>query len=153
PPFGLSDTGKPKEEPMQPLALPGPGLFREGAFLRAVQPRPTPRPPDLTLCTAAPCTPLYVSQPANAPTHLFELLAAATSTDGATYFIDVALRRFVNQNSYAAPGDAQIVPIVESTPLFGPVTPQIPSLTIDPASFEPGLTHRGAFKAEWHAAI
>jgi len=153
PPFGLAETGQPKEEPMQPLSLAGLGFLREGAFLRAVQPQPSPRPPDFTICTAAPCTPLYVGQPGNAPTHLFELLAVVTATDGGTYFIEVPLRRFVNQNTYALPGDAQIVPIIETFPAFGPVTPQIPVLTINTNAFEPGLTRRGAWRAVFHSPI
>src|SRR5262249_38205295 len=44
PPYALCDT---TQEPMQPLSLPSPGFMREGAFLRAVQPRLAPVAPDL----------------------------------------------------------------------------------------------------------
>jgi hypothetical protein len=150
PAFKLEET---TQEPMQPLSLPGPGLTREATFLRAVKPRPSPLPPDLRTCTGIPCTPLYVGFPTTSPTHLFNLLAAVTSTDGATYFIDVPNRRFVNQNAYAAANDASIVPTIDQVPLFSPATLNAPVLTIDSTRFEPGVTHKSTWRAIWHSAI
>ena len=152
PPFPLQDTAR---EPMQPLSLPGTGFTREGTFLRAVMPRPVPVPgsPDVTTCTAAPCTPLYIGQPTNSPTHLFNLLAVVTSTDGGTYLIEVPARRFVNQNTYVTPDDASIVPTMDQVPAFSPATVDSPMLTIDVNTFQPGVTHRSNWRTFWHSPI
>src|SRR5205085_781467 len=75
PPFKLTDT---TQERMQPLSLPSVGLTREAAFLRAVKPKDFPAAPDLSTCTGAPCTPLYIGFPGTAPVHLFNLLAAVS---------------------------------------------------------------------------
>jgi len=149
PPFGLQQTG---QEPMQPLALPGPGLILEGTFLRAVPPRTSPVPPDLQPCALAPCTPLYVGQPSSSPTQLFNLLAAVTSTDGGTYFIDVPRRRFVNRNAYAVADDSSLLPTVDRAPAFSPVTVGAPVLTITSA-LEPGVAHTSSWFAVWHSPI
>ena len=160
PPFLFSDTAS---ERMEPLALPnsGPpaipatsGLLREVTFLRAVKPRQTaPVAPDLKVCTAPPCTPLYVGQPATAPSHLFSLLAAVSSTDGASYFVDVLNRRFVNLNLYAATDDAAILPIIAQAPAFSPAVSTPPVLALDPLSLEPGVTHTTVWRALWHSPI
>jgi len=83
---------------MQPIAPPF-GLPREVTFLRALAPDSTCTPSDGGP-PAAPCTPVYVGFPSATPVAEFSLVAAATSTDGATYFIDVLNRRFVNQSYY-----------------------------------------------------
>ncbi|HYS09201.1 MAG TPA: hypothetical protein VEP66_10665 [Myxococcales bacterium] len=155
PPFGLMETN---QEPMQPLGLPVPGLLREGAFLRAVKPRASPTPPDLTTCTATPCTPLFVSQPTNAPLHSFLLIAAVTATDGSTAFIELPARRFVNENLYSVPGELGIVPTVDQPPTYSPVTPIIPALNIDTPTFfqsglTSGLTRKASWRAVWHSTI
>ena len=136
-------------EAMQPLALSGKGLMQEGAFLRAVPPRPAPIVPDLAVCTAAPCTPIFVGLPSGSPTHLFNLVAAVTATDGITYFIDVPNRRFINQNRYSDLGEAT------TFPTLGAVTQTSagPELEINTAAFEPGLVHTLAWRAIWHSPI
>jgi hypothetical protein len=149
PPFVLSDT---TNERMQPLSLPGAGLMLEGAFLRSVKPRPSPLPPDLKACTAAPCTPLYVGTPTTAPTQNFSLLAVATASDGGTYFFEVLKRRFVNANLYAAEGDASLVPIF-GTPVFSAPNAAAPAMLIDPASGEPGVTRNTSWRVIWHSPI
>lgn len=150
PPF---DPTKDVAEPMQPISLPGKGLMREGAFLRAIKPRPGPLPPDLNVCTAPPCTPLYVGQPATAPVQLFPLIAAVSGTDGLTYFLDVTRRRLVNQNLYSLANDAGLAPTLDSVPSYSPVVTNPPVLTVDTTTFEPGVTHRGSWRAVWHSRI
>jgi len=142
-------------EPMQPISLPGAGLTREGTFLRAIPPRSQAVAPDVSICTVAPCTPLYVGQPTNVPVQFFGLLAAVSASDGLTYFIDVPNRRFVNQNLYAQPGDVSIVPTIDTTlPIpYSPGNVNPPVLTIDTTKFEPGVTRRRAFEAIWHAPM
>ena len=151
PPF---DPAKDVGEPMQPLSLPNPGLLSEGAFLRAVKPKPAPEPPDLVTCSTAPCTPLSVGQPTSAPVHFFSLLAMVSSSDGVTYFIDVPNRRLVNQNFYAQANDIGILPFTNgSGPLFGPAVASPPSLVLDATKFEPGVTRPSSWRVTWHAAI
>ena len=152
PPF---DPTKDVAEPMQPLSLPGNGLTREGTFLRAIKPRSQPQPPDLTLCTAAPCTPLCAVTGCTPPIQLFELLAAVSATDGNTYIIEVPQRRFVTASRYTVANDQGLVPTIDST-LPVPYTPVIanpPVLTIDTTAFEPGVTHRAFWRAVWHSQI
>jgi hypothetical protein len=155
PPFGLNETN---QEPMQPLGLSVAGFLREGAFLRAVKPRISPAAPDLTTCTASPCTPLFVSQPTTAPLHSFLLLAAVSSTDGSTSFIELPARRFVNENLYSVPGELGIIPTIDLAPTYSPVTPTIPVLNIDSPTFfqsglTSGLTRKASWRAVWHSAI
>jgi hypothetical protein len=150
PPFGLQETG---QEPMQPLSLPGPGLTVDGTFLRAVPPSTSPVQPDLVTCPQAPCTPLYVGQPSTSPTQLFNLLAAVTATDGATYFIDVPRRRFVNRNAYVVADDSSLMPTIDRAPAFSPpVTGSTPVLAISSA-LEPGVAHATSWLAIWHSPI
>jgi hypothetical protein len=153
PPF---DPTKDVAEPMQPISIPAKGLTREGAFLRAIKPRPAPLPPDLNLCAAPPCTPLYVgvattSTPSSV--QLFGLLAAVSATDGITYFIDVPNRRLVNYNRYTLPDDAGLLPTLDSIPSYSLVITSPPVLTVDTTTFEPGVTHRGSWRAVWHSMI
>jgi hypothetical protein len=159
PPFGLSDT----QEPMQPLALPRSGFLREAAFLRAVPPLKAgaaPSAPDYTTCSFAPCTPLYVGQPTNAPVHVYSLLAAVTATDGATYFIEVPARRFVNLNLFLQ----TLNPVLTQAPSLSPssATPPVlsiagctvtPSVACDPSAFQPGLTRTNSWRAVFHAPL
>jgi len=93
-----------------------------------------------------------VGAPSTSPTQLFSLLAAVTSTDGGTYFIDVLRRRFVNRNAYVVADDSSLLPTVDRTPAFSPVTVGAPVLTITSA-IEPGLAHTSSWLAVWHAPI
>jgi hypothetical protein len=150
PPFPFSDT---TSERMQPLSTAGFGLIREATFLRAVKPRFSPKQPDLKVCTAAPCTPLYIGQPTTAPTHLFNLLAAVTNTDGGTFFIDIPNRQFANANRYVLDNDAGLLPTLDQIPLLSPALLNPPTLTIDPLSFQSGVTNSTIWRAVWHAPI
>ena len=151
PPF---DPTKDVAEPMQPISLPAMGLTREGAFLRAIKPRPGPLAPDIVnICTVPPCTRLYVGQPTTSPVQLFQLLAAVSATDGLTYFIDVPHLRLVNQNLYTLANDAGLVPTLDLPPAYSPPVTNPPVLTVDTSTFEPGVTHRGSWRAIWHSRI
>ena len=154
PPF---DPTKDVAEPMQPISLPAKGLTREGTFLRAIKPRPGPLPPDVVnICTAPPCTRLYVGQPTTSTpssVQLFGLLAVVSATDGITYFIDVPNRRLVNYNRYTLANDAGLVPTLDSPPSYSTVVTSPPVLTVDTSTFEPGVTHRGSWRAVWHSRI
>jgi hypothetical protein len=139
-------------EAMQALSLPGKGLFQEGTFLRAVRPRPAPLIPDRTACAAAPCTPIFMNGlPSTNQTRLFNLVAAVTATDGATYFLDVPNRRFINQNLYSDVGESSIIPTVftPTQPASGPVL----ELNPEGAGGEPGLVHALDSRAIWHSPI
>jgi len=161
PPFGLNETTR---EPMQPLSLPRSGFLREGAFLRAVpplKPGAAPAAPDYTTCSAAPCTPLYVGQPPNSPVQLYSLLAAVTATDGATYFVEVPARRFVNSNLFLGTFNPSLT---QQNPL-SPASASPPVLTIagcvilpsapscDPTAFQPGVTRNNTWRAIFHSAL
>jgi len=154
PPF---DPTKDVAEPMQPISLPAKGLTREGTFLRAIKPRPGPLPPDVVnICTAPPCTRLYVGQPTTSTpssVQLFGLLAVVSATDGITYFIDVPNRRLVNYNRYTLANDAGLTPTLDSVPFYSPVVTSPPVLTVDTSTFEPGVTHRGSWRVVWHSRI
>ena len=154
PPF---DPTKDVAEPMQPISLPAKGLTREGTFLRAIKPRPGPLPPDVVnICTAPPCTRLYVGQPTTSTpssVQLFGLLAVVSATDGITYFIDVPNRRLVNYNRYTLANDAGLSPTLDSVPFYSPVVTSPPVLTVDTSTFEPGVTHRGSWRVVWHSRI
>ncbi|TMB12357.1 MAG: hypothetical protein E6J65_26055 [Deltaproteobacteria bacterium] len=150
PPF---DPTKDVAEPMQPLSLPGNGLTREGTFLRAIKPRSQPTPPDLTLCTAAPCTPLCAVVNCPPPIQLFGLLAAVSATDGNTYVIEVPLRRFVTSSRYTVANDQGLVPTVLQVPTYSNPVTNPPVLTLDTTTFEPGVTHNASWRAVWHSQI
>jgi hypothetical protein len=149
------DPTKDVAEPMQPISLPGKGLMSEGTFLRAIKPRPGPLPPDVVnLCATPPCTPLYVGLPTAATpssVQLFGLLAVVSATDGITYFLDVPNRRLVNYNKYTLANDAGLAPTLDSTPIYSPAVTNPPLLTVDTTTFEPGVTHRGSWRAVWHS--
>jgi hypothetical protein len=80
-------------------------------------------------------------------------LAAVTATDGNTYFIEPLQRRLVTPNLYSLPGDLGLLPTVDAPPRYSPVITNPPILTINTNAFEPGVTHRIAWRAAWHSPI
>ncbi len=157
PPFDVLATGAP--EPMQPLAIPGAGIPLDATFMRAVPPNNDPAnplvPPDLAPCTRAPCTPLTVSVTSGTPTRTFQLLAAMSASDGATYLIDVANRRYVSSAFFSLnTNPVGLDPTVNIAPLLSPAqATAVPSLVIDPTSLQAGVTRRGTWRAIWHSPM
>jgi hypothetical protein len=100
-----------------------------------------------------------VGYPTGTPVAKFSLVAAATSTDGATYFIDVLNRRFVNQSYYQG---AQS-PIFTQGLLLNPSTsdPIPPTLTFSPNTADhpldgwltAGVTRSARWRATWHSTF
>ena len=138
---------------MQPISTAGFGIIQEGTFLRAVKPRLFPKQPDLKVCTFAPCTPMYIGQPSTAPTHLFNLLAAVSNTDGGTFFLDIPNRQYVNANRYSLDNDAALLPTLDQPPLLSPALLNPPSLSVDALSFTSGVTNSTIWRAVWHAPM
>jgi len=157
PPFDVLATGAP--ETMQPLGIPGPGIPLDATFLRAVPPNNDPQhplvAPDLTPCTRPPCTPLTINVTSGTPLRTFSLLAAMSGSDGATYFIDVANRRFVSSalfNLNVTP--TGLDPTVDVLPVLSPAqAANVPTLVIDPASLQAGVTRRGKWRVIWHSPL
>ena len=136
-------------QPMEPIATPG--LPREVAFLRS-------NPADPADCPNASCTPVYIGDLNAAPTSFFNLVAAATSTDGGGYFIDVLKRRFISTSYYQ--GSVQAPIITSSLNLIpsssDPVPPSFAFLT--PNANHPtlgwltaGVTHTANWRVLWHS--
>ncbi|HEY6808422.1 MAG TPA: hypothetical protein VI160_06505, partial [Gemmatimonadales bacterium] len=157
PPFDVLAQGAPEQ--MQPLGVPGPGIPLDGTFTRAVPPNNDPNnplvSPDLTPCTRAPCTPLSISVTSGTPTRTFPLLAAMTASDGATYFIDVVNRRYVSSALFALNTvPTGLDPTVDVLPVLSPAqATAVPTLVVDPASLQAGVTRRGKWRAIWHSPI
>ncbi len=136
-------------QPMEPIATPG--LPREAAFLRS-----NPADPG---CPSASCTPVYIGASTATPTSRFNLLATATSTDGASYFIDVLKRRFVNSTYLATATQSPTVstPLLESR-TSGPVQPTFDFLaaTADHPNLgwaTAGVSHTSFWRVVWHGAF
>ncbi|HET7788658.1 MAG TPA: hypothetical protein VFL36_21970 [Myxococcales bacterium] len=155
PPFDVLATGAP--ETMQPLGVPGPGIPLDAAFLRAVPPNPTTLlvSPDLAPCTRAPCTPLTVAITSGTPTRNFQLLAAMGASDGTTYLIDVANRRYVSSNFFALnTNPSGLDPTIDVLPVLSPAQiTDVPTLGIDPSSLQAGVTRRGRWRVIWHSPV
>ncbi len=164
PPFDLMrDTTNEKMQPLSPpttlanafngnpTAWPLGGLVQEGTFLRAVKPAAAPVPPDVQVCPAAPCTPIYVGVPSGTTTKNYALVAAVTSTDGATYLIDVVNRRWVNPQ-FLDPAATNLLPTTTTPPTLTPAQtngPPVPTL----ASMQPGVTHSAHWRVIWHSPL
>ena len=147
PPASVFDTTA-GLQPMEPISPPG--LPREVTFLRS-----NPTDPN---CPNASCTPVYTGANAVTPTARFGLVAAATSTDGSGYFIDVLKRRLVN-TSYS-PGSTQSPSLPPSANLETGATGQVPPTFAfsDPTADHPnvgwataGVTRATAWRVIWHA--
>jgi len=157
PPFDVLSTAAP--EPMQPLVVPGSvGIPMDIAFLRAVPPRATLPliPPDLSPCTRAPCTPLYIGVPTTTTTRTFQLLAAMTSTDGGTFLIDVINRRYVSTGFFALDtAPAGLDPFVDVPAVFTETRPgQVPTEpTLAADTMQAGVTRSSRWRAIWHSAV
>jgi hypothetical protein len=157
PPFDVLDSGA--HEPMQPLGIPGAGIPLDGTFLRAVPPNNDPAnplvSPDLAPCTRPPCTPLTVNVTTGTPTRNFSLLAAMGASDGTTYLIDVVNRRYVSGAFFTLnTNPAGLNPTVDVLPVLSPAQAgAVPTLVVDANSLQPGVTHRGKWRAIWHSPM
>jgi hypothetical protein len=92
---------------------------------------------------------------------LYSLLAAVTATDGATYFVEVPARRFVNLNLFLGTFN----PVLTQVPSLSPGSASPPTLTIagcailpggpacDPTAFQPGVTRNNTWRAIFHSAL
>ncbi|MCA1828110.1 MAG: hypothetical protein ABR567_16745 [Myxococcales bacterium] len=160
PPYSIDDktAGLQAMEPITP-----PGMAREAAFLPSL-------PADVANCDPGdggppiqPCTPLYTGAPTNAPVERFNLLAAVSSTNGNTYFVDVLQRRFVNSTYYDA-----LFSGAEQTPGTNAPTISVSVASLTPPMFNfmppdaghpnigwmtAGVTHQSLWQAEWHSAM
>jgi len=145
-------------EPMQPLQPTG--IPREVAFLRSLNAD--------TSCTLLPCTPLNYGVTAG----LFDLIAAVSSTDGSTSFIDVLNRRFPDSTLVALPANgtlltpaaAGISPSTQGS-LNGTLVPNWvtlspgddpngPLLKVDTTTVNAaGITHTAIWRAIYHSPI
>lgn len=112
PPFNFHDTGRP---PMKSLAVNG--LAREVAFLT---PPPREKCPDKF--PDRPCGLIFLVKGGSRP---FGLAAVATSTDGASYFIEASARRFFNDARDYAVGTQTLgpVPNIDTAPFQSPTAP------------------------------
>jgi hypothetical protein len=146
-----ADGGTATSEPMEPIS-PMAGLPSEVTFL--VPPRPDVCPP--------PCSQVYVGAPSNTPIQSFPLVAALTNSDGATYFIDVLGRRFVNANFFNLPTSPVVMePLLSVAQTFSPATadPNGPFFAFEAADvnhpldgwFQPGVSHTATWRATWHS--
>jgi hypothetical protein len=152
PPYSLYDQTA-GLQPMEPIAPPG--LAREATFLRAKKPDSTCNvTPDGGVPTPGPCTPLDLAS-SSVAAGLFDLLAAVTSTDGATYFVDVFKRRLVANYLGAQ------TPLISQAQLLIPSSsdPNPPTFTFLAANgahpnlgwFTTGVTHSSNWRVLWHA--
>ena len=109
PPYDFHDTGRP---PMKPIAVNG--LAREVAFLT-----PPPREKCPTQFPDRPCGIIYLVLGGSRP---YGLAAVATSTDGATYFIEANARRFFNDARDYTNGITTLgpVPLIDTLPYLSP---------------------------------
>ena len=161
---GTSDAGIPlfPQQAMEPIA-PG-GVAREGAFLRAFRPRVALGQADPG-CTDGACTAVFVGQGNSAVVNIF-LLAAVTSTDGATYLIDVVHRRFINGNFYNLANNANqsLDPQLLNAPTLSPASaaanpPNFVPIPFNEAAdirlfgYHPGVTHSAIWTVIWHDII
>lgn len=144
PPFSLFDAtaGLQAMEPLRPPALP-----REVAFLRATPPDPAScplaAPPG---STPGACTQVSVGgTPAVAK---FNLVAAVTSSNGQTYFVDVLNRRFINTSFYAV---TEQVPSFINSPVLSPASsdPNPPQLSV--IDFTAGVTASSSWRVIFQA--
>jgi hypothetical protein len=144
-------------EPMEPI-FPLAGLPSEVTFLL---------PPTGASCQP-PCSPVYVGAPSNTPVQNFPLVASLSNSDGATYFIDVINRRFINANFYnLETSTVALEPLLNLVPTFSPASvdlngpffnfenPDDGAGGIHPITgwFTPGVTHTSNWRATWHSTF
>jgi hypothetical protein len=144
---------------MEPIA-PG-GLARDGTFVRAFIPSPFSTLPDCSSTGA--CTPLFVGQ-GNTPQAGYKLLAAVTSSDGGTYFVDVLSRRFVDSNFFNLPNNPfALEPQLIIAPALSPASASAnPPLFVFAAAdathpltgwLKAGVTHTSTWSVVWHGTF
>ncbi|HEY2030633.1 MAG TPA: hypothetical protein VGH20_15645 [Myxococcales bacterium] len=160
--FDRTDTAGASAEPMEPIS-PMSSIPSEAAFMIP------PRPELATGGCPPPCSAVYVGAPSDAPVQFFSLVAALSSSDGATYFVDVLKRRFVNANFYNQPsnGNLSLIPTFIIPPVFtpasadpnGPVLVQMAADTlkggVHPVGgwVQAGLTHSSNWRVTWHSVF
>jgi hypothetical protein len=157
-PLTTTITGPP---PQSMEAIAPNGIARDAAFLRAFRPIVVAGQPDFN-CPDGACTAIYVGQSDASLASIF-LLAAVTSSDGATYYIDVVHRRFVNANFYNLINTSgqSLEPQLLVQPALTPAsadpnqpafipTPDDPTTNILPFGFRPGVTHNATWFVVWH---
>ena len=137
PPYSMFDATA-GLQPMEPITPPG--VVQDVAIVRAMPPDPN------GTCHQPPCTPLYVGVPTDQPLAKFSLMAAVTSSDGGTYFVDVPQRRFVTSSYYSGVPQG---PVLEVAQQFSAANP--PSLTFVSNSMTVGVTRESHWRVAWHA--
>jgi hypothetical protein len=125
-------------------------LPREATFLRSVK------------CDVAPCTPLYLGTSTSGTTigaKNFDLLAAVSSSDGVTTFINVPKRQFVTPDAFTlATAPTALNPSVFATALTpaqaDPKAATIQVRTDDPDHPGiPGVARNSTWRVVWHGAM
>jgi hypothetical protein len=162
-------TGALPPQAMEPIS-PETGVLQDGTFIRAFRPLTVfgAGQPDFA-CPDGACTTMYVGSGAAAQVNLF-LIAAVTSSDGATYFIDVVHRRFVSTNFYNLPdslGNSSLEPAIILFPVLSPSSaaspppklteldaqtknPNNPADTVDFFGLRAGVSHTASWFVAWH---
>jgi len=155
---GILPASPPPVQAMEPIAPNG--LAQDAVFLRASRPETTG-----VACPNDDCTLVYVAV-GNNPLENFFLVAAVTSSDGSTYFVDVVRRRFINANFFNLVNDLTSVnPLLTLAPTLVP--PADPSATPPTLLFatadsvhtltgwlNPGVTHTQInWRVVWHGVF
>lgn len=163
PPARYDGTGGTPMQPLIPLRSGGAGtnIAREATFLRAFRPSTAPG-----ACAAAPCTPLNLGTASNSSAvglQSFDLLAAVSTSDGATAFIRVPKRQFVTADAFLlplTPTALQPVAVPGSTNAAGTGTlqpaqadPNAATLTTDTSGSIPGVARNSGWRVIWHAPM
>jgi predicted small secreted protein len=155
---GVVDGAAAPPQAMEPIS-PG-GLAYDATFLRAFRPDAL----SSIACPTGACTAVYVAQ-ANPAQQNFFLLAAVTSSDGGTYFLDVVHRRFVNGTFFTlANNNIALEPLLTVAPTLSPAvsTSATPPTFIfaqpddthpQVGWFHPGVTHTANWRAVWHGTF
>ncbi|MBS2024341.1 MAG: hypothetical protein JST92_18215, partial [Deltaproteobacteria bacterium] len=170
----LDDSGNPHGEGtsaprMEPLRTNG--LARDILFLN--QPLTCPA----GTVAGNPCQLVRVGASGDSARSVqFAQVAGVSASDGAVYFLDVDLRRFISETRDGVEGQPQPTPTITSDAAFSPVQPNgqdaptftwAPALTKDVTTdgktstvtvhtlgwYTPGVTRRALWKATWHAPI
>jgi hypothetical protein len=147
PGFDYRATGEPPMQPLIPLETGGnTALAREATFLRSLN------------CNSGPCTPLYLGTSSSGTTLgtvNFDLLAAVSSADGVTRFIDVPRRHFVVPDAFTlAVAPTALNPAVTASTLTpAQVDPNAATITVDASAGVPGVARVSNWRVVWHGPM
>jgi hypothetical protein len=144
-------------QPMEPInanAIP-----MDATFATTLRPQPSG-----FFCPNAPCNGIFTGAPSDTPVEFFPLVAAVSSSDGATYFIDVVNRRFVDTNFFnLSINTLAQTPVFTILPTLTPATDVLNPPNIAPAQHDdihpfdywiaPGVTHTANWRVVWHATM